>query len=135
MFARADACFGSRHDRLSQKLVTDLNPKGEIAGDRTLFIGRPLPLRTDFVMFTVENRDSPCRNMLINVRVTPNSKSVRVVKIDETTFEVKVDEKAVHGAANKRLLEILSKHLGVPKSRITIVRGARSRDKILNVVG
>ncbi len=71
--------------------------------------------------------------MLINVRVTPNSKKVSVVRVDETTFEVRVDERAIGGAANKRLLEILSEYLRVPRSRIVIVRGAKSRDKILNV--
>ena len=71
--------------------------------------------------------------MLIRVRVTPNAKEVRVVKVGESDFEVKVDEKAIGGRANKRLLEILSEHFKVPKSRIFIVRGAKSRDKILEV--
>jgi len=71
--------------------------------------------------------------MLINVRVTPNSKKASVVRVDETTFEVRVDERAIGGAANKRLLEILSEYLRVPRSRIVIVRGAKSRDKILHV--
>ena len=71
--------------------------------------------------------------MLINVRVTPNSRKPSVVEVDESTYEVKVDERARGGAANKRLLEILSEHLGVPKSRITIVRGAKSRDKVLEI--
>ena len=71
--------------------------------------------------------------MRINVRVTPNSREAIVVKVDDASYEVKVDAKATGGAANKRLLEILSKHLGVPKSRITILRGAKSRDKILEI--
>ena len=72
-------------------------------------------------------------SMLINVRVTPNARRPGVVKVDESTYEVKVDERATGGAANKRLLEILSKHFGVPKSKVAIVRGARSRDKVLEV--
>ncbi len=71
--------------------------------------------------------------MLIKVRVTPNSRDARVVKVDEENYEVKVDARAVGGAANKRLVEILSGHFGVPKSRIAIVRGAKSRDKILTI--
>ena len=46
---------------------------------------------------------------------------------------MRIDEKAESGRANKRLLEILSAHFGVPKSKIAIVRGAKSRDKILSV--
>ncbi len=71
--------------------------------------------------------------MLIRVRVTPNAKEVRITKTSEASFEVRVDEKAVGGRANKRLLEILSKHFVVPKSRIFITKGMRSRDKIVQV--
>jgi uncharacterized protein (TIGR00251 family) len=69
----------------------------------------------------------------IKVHVTPNAKEARVVKVGDDSFEVKVDEKAMDGRANKRLLEILSEHFDVPKSRILVVRGAKSRDKILEV--
>ncbi len=72
-------------------------------------------------------------NVLIRVHVTPNAKEARVVKVGEADFEVRVDEAAMGGRANKRLLQILSEHFGVPKSRISIVRGARSRDKVLEI--
>ena len=71
--------------------------------------------------------------MLISVHVTPNSKESRVTKVGEASFDVKVDEKATGGRANKRLVEILSEHFGVPKSKISIVRGAKSRDKTVEV--
>jgi len=71
--------------------------------------------------------------MLIRIHVTPNAKEVRVVKVSEDSFEVKVDQRAVGGRANKRLLEILSKHFMVPKSKIFIMKGMRSRDKIVRL--
>ena len=71
--------------------------------------------------------------MLIHVHVTPNSRDARVTKVGEASFDVKVDKKAVGGRANKRLLEILSEHFMVPRSKIFIVRGARSRDKVVEV--
>jgi uncharacterized protein (TIGR00251 family) len=72
--------------------------------------------------------------MLIRVHVTPNAREVSVAKVDESFFEVRVDERAIHGRANKRLLEIMAKHLGVPKSKVFIVRGAKTRDRIIEVV-
>ena len=72
--------------------------------------------------------------MLIKVHVTPNAKQVKVIKVTETSFEVKVDERAEGGRANKRLLEILSSHFKVPKSKIIIVKGTKSRDKIVEVI-
>ncbi len=71
--------------------------------------------------------------MLIKVHVTPNAREISVTKVDESAFEVRVDERAVHGRANKKLVEIMAEHLGVPKSRVLIVRGAKTRDKIIEV--
>ena len=71
--------------------------------------------------------------MLIRVRVTPNAKKPAVVKIAEGSFEVKVDERAEGGKANKRLLELLTEHFGVPKSSLRVVSGAKSRDKLIDV--
>ncbi len=72
--------------------------------------------------------------MRIKVRVSPNSTEARVVKIGEVDYEVKVDEKPEGGRANKRLVEILSKHFRVPKSKIFIVSGTKSRDKIVEII-
>jgi uncharacterized protein (TIGR00251 family) len=72
--------------------------------------------------------------VLIRVRVTPNAKQARVIELGEADFEVKVDERPADGMANKRLLVILSEHFGIPKSRIIIVKGSMSRDKVLEIV-
>ena len=72
--------------------------------------------------------------MLINVHVSTNAKQAQLTKIDNDSYEVRIDERAIEGRANNRLLEILSKHFGVPKSRITIIRGAKSRDKLIEII-
>ena len=71
--------------------------------------------------------------MLVQVRVTTNGKTSSVTETGENALEVRVDEKAVDGRANKRLLKILSEHYNVPRSSITILRGAKSRDKIVEI--
>ena len=65
--------------------------------------------------------------------MTPGAKEGRVTKVGEADYEVRVNAVAADGRANKRLVEILSDHFKVPKSRIVVVRGARSRDKILEI--
>jgi len=72
--------------------------------------------------------------MLIRVYVTPNAREAYVVKVSEDYFEVRVDERAAGGRANKRLLEILAEHFKVQKSRISIVKGTKSRNKIVQVI-
>ena len=72
--------------------------------------------------------------MLIRVYVTPHAKQARMVRISEDYFEVRVDERTVGGRANKRLVEILAEHFKVQKSRIFIVTGTKSSDKIVEVI-
>jgi uncharacterized protein (TIGR00251 family) len=71
--------------------------------------------------------------MPIRVYVTPNAKQARVVKVSEDYFEVWIDEKPMGGRANKRLLEILAEYFNIPKSRITILRGSRTRNKTIRI--
>ena len=72
--------------------------------------------------------------MLIRVYVTPNAREVRVVKVSDDYFEVRVDAMAVSGRANKRLLEILAEHFKVQKSRISILKGTKTRNKLVKVI-
>ena len=71
--------------------------------------------------------------MLVQVRVTTNAKTSSVTETGENALEVRVDERAVDGRANKRLLKILAEHYKVPRSSVTILRGAQSRDKIIEI--
>jgi uncharacterized protein len=71
--------------------------------------------------------------MLIRVSVTPNAREARVVRVSEDYFEVRVDERPVGGRANKRLLEILAEHFNIPISRITILKGTKTRDKTIQI--
>ena len=72
--------------------------------------------------------------MLIRVYVTPNARESGVVRVSAHYFEVRVDERAVGGRANKRLLEILAEHFNLPKSKITILKGTKTRNKIIRVI-
>ncbi len=72
-------------------------------------------------------------NLLIDVRVVANSKKAEVKMRSEGMYEVKVDAPAVDGKANSRLVEILSDYFKVPKSKIRLVRGNRSRNKTIDI--
>ena len=79
--------------------------------------------------------DERCRpSMLIRVYVTTNARDARVVKVSDDYFEVRVDEMAVGGRANKRLREILAEHFKVQKSRISILKGTKTRNKLVQVI-
>lgn len=71
---------------------------------------------------------------LITVKVTPHSKEDQVIKCEQTgVFKVKVKAPASEGKANKALIDLLAKTLGVPKSSLEITRGLTSHNKTVLV--
>ena len=71
--------------------------------------------------------------MEIRVTVMPNAREAAVLRIDDLNYRVRVNAKPIGGKANERLVEILAEHFRVPKSRIRIIRGLTSRNKIVQV--
>lgn len=71
--------------------------------------------------------------MRYRVRVIPNAKRPEVILLDNRDIKVKVDAQAEEGKANKRLMEILANYFNVPKNKVMIVHGAKSRLKTIEV--
>jgi len=71
--------------------------------------------------------------MKIFVRVKPNSKTESVKRINADHFEVCTKAPPREGKANSAAMRNLAQYLGVPKSRINILAGAKSRQKVFFV--
>ena len=71
----------------------------------------------------------------ISVRVHPRASRDRVLWMREGTLRVSVSAPPHDGKANAALLELLAESLGLAKSRLRIVRGHSSRDKVVAVDG
>ena len=67
----------------------------------------------------------------MKIKVHPNSKKNRVLRKAEDSFEVFVRAKPVEGKANDALLDLLSEYLKIPRSKVRLVRGAMSHNKIV----
>ncbi len=72
--------------------------------------------------------------MRIQVRVIPRSSKNSIVW-EEGALKVRLTAPPVDGAANEALIALLAEHLGLPKRSISIVRGATSRQKTVEIVG
>jgi uncharacterized protein len=48
---------------------------------------------------------------------------------------VRLTAPPVEGRANEALCKLIAKHVGVAKGRVTVVRGAGTRDKVVRVEG
>ena len=71
--------------------------------------------------------------MKISVKVKPNSKENAVEPAGEKQYNVRVKEKAIEGRANEAVIKALGEYFGVPKSRITVVKGLKSRNKVVDL--
>jgi uncharacterized protein len=68
----------------------------------------------------------------LSVRVTPKASRNDVVLADQG-IKVFVTAPASDGQANKAVTQLLARALGVAKSRLTLVQGHKSRDKLFRL--
>jgi uncharacterized protein (TIGR00251 family) len=71
--------------------------------------------------------------MLINVKVKPNARQNTVQKIDESNFVVFTTTTPEDGKANKSVIELLSDFFRIAKSKIIIIRGQTSKNKVIEI--
>jgi uncharacterized protein len=68
------------------------------------------------------------------LKVTPGAR-VEGIAIGQGRLQVKVRVKPQDGAANAAVLDLLAKALGIAPSRLTLLRGATGRDKLVRIDG
>ena len=71
--------------------------------------------------------------MLINVKVKANARQNSVQKVDENNFVVFTTTTPENGKANKSVVELLSDFFCIAKSKITIIRGQTSKNKVIEI--
>lgn len=71
----------------------------------------------------------------ISVRARPGAHRDEVVGVVDGVLLVRVAARAHEGRANRALCRLLAKRLAVAPSRVVIVRGQRSREKLVEVDG
>jgi uncharacterized protein len=69
------------------------------------------------------------------VRLTPRAPRTEIVGPRGAALAVKVNAPPLKGRANDALRRLIAKTVGIPPSRVQIVRGHKSRDKLLQLKG
>jgi uncharacterized protein (TIGR00251 family) len=73
--------------------------------------------------------------MPLAVRVIPRARRTEIAGRRGEAVLVRLAAPPVDGAANEALLAFLADRLGVPRRRLALLRGAASRDKVVEVDG
>jgi uncharacterized protein len=69
----------------------------------------------------------------LRVRVSPRASRDELAGERDGALVVRLTAPPVEGAANEALVRLLSRHLGLPPSSLSVARGARARDKVILV--
>jgi hypothetical protein len=73
--------------------------------------------------------------VLLDVYVQPKASKNEPAGIHEDALKVRLTAPPVEGKANKECVRFVAKILGLPKSRVSIVQGEKSRRKTLLLQG
>jgi len=79
------------------------------------------------------NAKSEARRRLLTIHAHPGARKVRVEKLGEGEYKVHVPAPPEKGEANREVVAALADYLGRPASHFRIVRGAKSRIKLVAV--
>ena len=71
----------------------------------------------------------------VRVRVQPRASRNEIVAWQDDALRVRVSAPPVDGAANAAVEALLAQALRVAPSTVSVVRGERSRDKVVRVAG
>lgn len=72
--------------------------------------------------------------MKLFVTVKPRARKQGIMKIDRTHYEVSVIVPPEGGKANKAVRDVIAEFLDVPKSRIVLSSGEKSREKTFEIL-
>jgi uncharacterized protein (TIGR00251 family) len=71
----------------------------------------------------------------IKVRLQTRARRNAILEERDDVVRVSVAAAPVDGQANAALCKLIAKRAGVARGRVNVIRGARSRDKVVHVEG
>jgi len=72
---------------------------------------------------------------ILSLRVQPRASRNAVIGWTGDTLKIRLTAPPVEGAANAACLAFLADLLDLPRARVVLLRGERSRDKVVQITG
>jgi len=79
-------------------------------------------------------KESP-RGVVLALKVIPRAKHTEIAGIEGDFLKIRVHSAPIEGAANQEILDLLRKIFKVPRKNIQILRGEKSRSKLVEIQG
>lgn len=74
------------------------------------------------------------RQCILRLKIVPNGKKDEILELGEI-IRLRLKAPPVEGKANAHLVKLLSGWFHVPRNRVTLIRGEKSRDKSVRIDG
>lgn len=71
--------------------------------------------------------------MKIQVKVKPNAKQTKIIKLNDLEFQIAVHAPPHEGKANEALIKALSDYFRKPKTHFRILRGLSGKNKVIEI--
>lgn len=71
----------------------------------------------------------------VEVRLRPRGHRDELIRFEDGVLHARVSAPPVDGKANRALCKLVAKRVGVAPSRVSVVRGEKSRRKLLRIEG
>ncbi len=71
--------------------------------------------------------------MKIFITIKPNAKADSVEKLEENRYRVTVKAPPDEGRANEALVRCLAEYFDLPKSRVSLLSGFKSKNKVVEI--
>jgi uncharacterized protein (TIGR00251 family) len=79
--------------------------------------------------------EATAESATLSVRIQPRALKNEITRMENGGLKIRLVAPPVDGAANEALLRFLAHMLSVPKSRVEIISGHTSRNKIVRISG
>ena len=73
------------------------------------------------------------KKVYLTIKVHPRARNRAVEEVKEGEYKIRVLSPPSGGKANKEVIETLASYLDLPLSRVKIVRGMKSRHKLVAI--
>jgi len=71
--------------------------------------------------------------MQLFIKVTPKAKLNKIIQLDNHTYQIYTTASPDKGKANQSVIKLLSKKLKISKSKLIIIKGEKSKHKIIEI--
>ncbi|MGB8952211.1 MAG: DUF167 domain-containing protein [Candidatus Aminicenantales bacterium] len=69
-----------------------------------------------------------------HVRVQPKARRAEIKELGPGEYKVLVKSAPVRGEANREVVDLMASHFGIPSSHVRIIRGEKSRFKVIELI-